>query len=109
MFGEQLLEEPLPSWLEVHVKIKDSWIKLPVDPLFLLDECGDEECLTDFFETHVRDLVEKHYGGSIRVKKVDITLTRKGLKTVYTVETSRGLEYIVLVVHRRDVSPSQIT
>ncbi len=103
-----MLEEPLPSWLEVHVRISGNWIKLPVDPLFLLDECSDEECLADFFETHIRDLVEKQYGKNIRIKKIDFTLSRKGLKTIYTVETNRGLENIVLVVHRRDISPSQI-
>ncbi len=102
------MEEPLPSWLEVHVRINGNWIKLPVDPLFILDECSDEECLADFFETHIRDLVEKHYGKNIRIKKVDIALSKKGLKTIYTIETNRGLEVIVLVVHRRDIKPSQI-
>ncbi len=102
------MEEPLPSWLEVHVKIDDHWIKLPVDPLFLIDECGDEECLLDFFETHIRDLVEKYYGKDIVVEKVDYTLSRKGLKTVYTVKTDGNVKTVLLVVHRRDVDPNLI-
>ncbi len=102
------MEEPLPSWLEVHVRVNGKWFKLPVDPLFLLDECIDEECLADFFETHIRELAEKHYGEGIRVKKIDFALSRKGLKTIYTIESKRGIEDIVLVVHRRDVDPQQI-
>lgn len=102
------MEEPLPSWLEVHVRINSNWIKLPVDPLFLLDECSDEDCLADFFETHIRDLVEKYHGRVVKVERIDFALSKKGLKTIYTIETGKGLEKIILVVHRRDVSPSQV-
>ena len=93
------MEEPIPSWLEVHLVYNDRVEKVPVDPELILN-CLENECLHDYYETYVKSLI----GLDAKLVKVEIHQLKGGIVVLY--DTTKNKAHLVL--HRKDLDPLKL-
>ncbi len=92
------MEEPVPSWLKVHLVVNDKAIELPIDPETILN-CLDNECLKDHYQTYIAEHLDKNEPNKTIVKEV-----RGGIIIEYHI----GEKKAYIIVHRADINPQQI-
>jgi len=93
------LEEPIPSWLEVHLVYNDRVEKVLVDPELILN-CLENECLHDYYETYVKSLI----GLDASLIKAEVHQLKGGIVVSY--DTTKTKAYLVL--HRKDLDPLEL-
>ncbi len=93
------MEEPIPSWLKVHLIVDDKTIELPVDPETILS-CLDKECLEDYYQTYIAEHLNKQ-----KPLKTTVKETRGGITIEYTLKNKKAY----IIIHRADINPQNLT
>lgn len=91
------MEEPVSSWLKVHIVYNNSIKLVPADPELILN-CLEEYCLKEYYNTYVKELVGMNVGDM----KVELYQLKGGVVVAYNL---RSQHRVYLVVHRRDIDP----
>lgn len=91
------MEEPVPSWLEVHLVYDNSLRRVPADPELILS-CLEEYCLKEYYNTYVKELV----GLDVGDMEIKLYQLKGGIVVAYNL---RGQRKAYLVVHRKDADP----